>query len=48
MPSAAVTTESRTLSVRQQQELDAYERVGHLLSILKSKARRALRVQLRK
>jgi len=32
-----------TLGIDEQAELDAYERVGHLLTILKSKARVSLR-----
>lgn len=33
-----------TLTRDEQEELDSYERVGHFLSLLKSKARRSLQV----
>jgi hypothetical protein len=32
-----------TLTAGEQEEVDSYERVGHLLSLLKSKARRSLK-----
>ena len=32
-----------TLSPEEQADIDSYERVGHLLNIMKSKARRSLR-----
>jgi len=39
----AVKAKAGTLSVDEQRAIDSYERVGHYLSILHSKARQALR-----
>jgi hypothetical protein len=42
MNELAEKTTLDTLTPEEQVELDSYERVGHLLSLLKSKARRSL------
>jgi hypothetical protein len=48
MHDLAVRNQSDALSVAEREELFAYEKAGTLLSILKSKARRVLRVKPKK
>ena len=43
MHELALKAQEGTLSTREEAEIDSYERVGHLLSIWKSKARKALK-----
>jgi hypothetical protein len=43
MHELALKAQEGTLSPREEVEIDSYERVGHLLSIWKSKARKALK-----
>jgi hypothetical protein len=43
MHALSLKAQEGTLTPEEKVEIDSYERVGHLLSILKSKARRALK-----
>ena len=43
MHALSLKAQEGTLTPEEKAEIDCYERVGHLLSILKSKARRALK-----